>query len=252
MKRRQLAIVVIFLFILIFLLKGEGIFFTIFRPIQKIFYHPSNQFPTEDICRQISIENAKLKIVEQENEILRDHLNFIKKAGGNFVLANIIGQRLESGYHWFLLDQGSEQGIEPGLAVVDQQGILIGIIAKVQKSISYLTPVFDRKFSLAADIIPNQIFQDFGNTNAEKQKIISGIIEGEYGLNLKMKYVSSDKEISSGDTVVTTGVEENIRWGIIIGQVSRVEKKPNAVFQEITVKPLFTPNFKIVSVILSQ
>jgi len=42
--------------------------------------------------------------------------------------------------------------------VVDQQGVLVGKIIKVEDFVSYLMPVFDPRFSLAVDIISlNQI-----------------------------------------------------------------------------------------------
>jgi rod shape-determining protein MreC len=65
-----------------------------------------------------------------------------------------------------------------------------------------------------------------------------------------MEYVPLDKKISIGDSVVTSGLEENIRWGILIGQIVEINKKDNSIFQELTIKPLLNPNFKIVSIIL--
>ncbi len=231
----------------IFLLKGENIFFITLKPGQRIFYQAKEQsFAEDDFCRDLAIENVKLKIYQTENKTLKDILNFLQGTEDNFVLANIIGQRSEAGFNWFLLDQGADQGIQPGLAVVDEQGVLIGTIAKIEKSISYLRPIFDRHASLAADIITsNELLEP--NTHSD---VASGIIQGEYGLTLKMKYIPLDKEIDIGDAVITAGLEENIRRGIIIGQVTEINKKPNAIFQQVIVKPLFNPNFRIVSVIL--
>ncbi len=252
MKRYSVSIIVILIFFLIFFLRGENIFYIILKPTQRLFYKSGETSSDEDICRQLKIENVQLKTIQTENEILKKHLDFLSKSKDRFVLANIIGRRTEAGTIWFLLDQGANQGIKSDLAVLDENGILLGTIIKVEKNISYLRPIFDRRSSLAADIISQELIMKIGpEDSSNKPKIISGIIQGEYGSNLKMKYVPLDKEIKIGDGVITTGQEDGIRWGIIIGQVAEVNKKPNAIFQEVLIEPLSQTNFRIVSVILS-
>lgn len=247
---KRFIFIIILLFLLIFLLRGENIFYTVLKPTQKALYKSGEKTLTEeDFCRQLKIENVKLRMIQTENEILKQHLNFLSGSKDNFVLANVIGRKTEAGVVWFLLDQGAEQGIRQNLAVVDENGILLGTIVKVEKNFSYLRPIFDRRSSLTADVISQESLK--GINGADKPEIISGIIQGEYGSNLKMKYIPLDKEIKIGDGVITTGQEEGIRWGIIIGQVAEINKKPNAVFQEVLVRPLFQTNFRIAAVILS-
>ncbi|MDD5172894.1 MAG: rod shape-determining protein MreC [Patescibacteria group bacterium] len=247
---RKYFIFVIFLFFIIFLLKGENLFYIILKPEQKLLYQSNRGEIEDDFCRQIKIENVQLKNTQLENEILREYLDFLTKSKDKFIMANVIGRRTESGITWFLLDRGEKQGLRSGLAVLDENGVLIGIINKVEKEVSYFHPIFDQHLSIAADIISQEFLTDIGSSKKnEKSETISGIIQGEYGLNLKMKYVPLDKEIKIGDGVITSG-QDNIRWGIIIGQVAEIDKKPNAIFQEILIRPLFQTDFKIVSVIL--
>ncbi len=250
---KRFVFIIVFLFLLIFLLRGENVFYMILKPTQRLFYKSGEKtLAEEDFCRQLKIENVKLQIIQTENEILKEHLNFLSESKDNFVLANVIGRKTEAGVIWFLLDQGTERGIKPNLAVVDKNGILLGTIVKAEKNLSYLRPIFDRRSSLTTDIISQESLKGINSENASANlKIISGIIQGEYGSNLKMKYIPLDKEIKIGDGVITTGQEDSIRWGIIIGQVAEINKKPNAVFQEVLVKPLFQTNFRIVAVILS-
>lgn len=249
--RKLIVFVITFVFILFFLFKGENVFFITLRPVQNLLYGSKNIESEESLCRDLKMENVLLRKLQAENKVLREYLNFSKKIESNFVLTNIIGQKSEVGINWFLLDQGENQKIKPGLAVVDQQGVLIGKIIETKKFVSYLMPIFDQRFSLGADIITqkNDIKEQSEEINYNSETI-SGIIEGEYGSILKMKYIPLDKEVKVGDSVVTSGTEENIGWGIMIGQVVKINKKPNDIFQEIVVEPLLNPDFRLGAVIL--
>ena len=238
-------IVIILLFIFIFLLRGENVFFISLRPIQRSFYQTKSKSLVEsDFCRSLEVENIESKAVWAENRNLRKHLNFLQESRDNYVLANIIGQRFEAGLNWFLLDKGIDQGVQSGLAVADEDGVLIGTIVESKKFVSYLRPIFDQGSCISADIIKSPGIASSG------KDIVSGVIYGEYGSTIKMKYIPLDKEISIGDAVITAGLEGNIRWGIVIGQVADINKKPNAIFQQIVVKPAFNPDPRIVSIIL--
>ncbi len=254
MRKLVVFIIIVLLLIFIFLLKGENIFFDVLQPIQKSFYQlETPSLSGDEFYRQLKIENVKLKKIQVENEIIRNHFNFLDKTKDNSVLARVIGKKSMAGFKWLLLDQGADKGIESGLAVVDQNGVLIGVIVKVKDSVSYFQLIFDQHLSLSADIITYDPLSQLPlESDINNPRIVSGIIQGEYGLTLKMKYVPLDKRINIGDAVITTGLEDNIRWGIVIGQVMEINKKPNDIFQEVIVKPLLTPNSKIVSIILPQ
>ena len=233
-------IIVILIFMFIFLLKGENVFFISLQPLQKFFYGAPKQILTSgDIC----IENAQLKVYRAENELLKKHLNFLETSYDSFVLANVIGKEYEAGSEWFLIDKGKRHGLVSGLPVVDENGILIGTIVKVKDFTAFIQPIFSPHSSIAADILLEPV-------SGRDSDLVSGIVQGEYGLTVKMSYVPMDREINISDTVITSGLEQSIRRGIIIGLVSEVNKKPNAIFQEIIIKPLFNSDFRIVSVIL--
>lgn len=229
-----LTVIMILLFVLIFLFKGENIFFIGLRPLQRFLYCPSGQASTRD---NLCLSDNKLEMCQAENDLLKKTLNFLRQSKDNFILANVIGKRSESGIEWFLLDRGESCGVKIGLAVVDEGGVLIGTIAKVDDSISHLKPIFNSGSLISGDIIHNN-------------EIISGIVQGEYKLTIKMRYIPTDRQIDVGDTVVTSGLEEHIRRGIVIGQVAEINKKSQSIFQEIIVNPLFNPDFRVVSIIL--
>ena len=231
------------LYLSIFLLHGENIFFVLSEPWQKKIYRqkydPVDQY---DICEDLKIENMKLKFYRAENQTLKEHLNFLTKSQDKFILANILGRRYESGFNWLIINKGKKDGIGPGLAVVDQKGSLVGSVVTSKNSISYVRPLIDIHSFVTADII------NFNDDN--KSEITSGVIQGEYNLVLKMKYVPLDQKVKLGDIVITSGLEEGIQRGIMIGEVAEINKKPNAIFQELVINPLVEQNLRTVSVLL--
>src|SRR6056297_505557 len=196
MKKIVIFLLIIFLFIFIFLLNGEKIFLNLGHNIQKFLY-------THSIPQQIScddIKQNKISTFKKENILLRQHLNFLENSKDNFVMANVIGKTQENSLSWYILDKGEEQGIKSGLAVVDKNGALIGTIVKVKDNISTLRPLIDQGARISADI-------------QGKNRLVSGIVQGEFGSTVKMKYVPIDISVSNNDYVMTSGLDKNIRRG---------------------------------------
>lgn len=243
-KFLPLFFIILLFYSLIFLLHGENLFFLIFRPSQRYFYEQKQTFVNEKkICEDLKTENLKLKFLRSENEMLKEHLNFLTSSQDKFVLANVLGRQQESGLNWIIIDQGSKRGVKPGLAVVDQKGVLIGTVVETKDYISYVRPLIDLHSLIATDVI-NYDQQE------EKNGLTSGIIQGEYNLILKMKSVPLNKKVKIGDLVVTSGLEENIRRGILIGEVLEIKKNPNDIFQELIIDPLGDQDPRIVSVLI--
>jgi len=234
---------IIILLVLIFPLKGENILFILFKPVQKFVYNLFLPQPIPQIeeINKIKAENIRLKVYEEENETLKKLLNFTANYKDNLIVADVVGKRTEAGLVWYILDRGAKDGVQSNLAVVNEDGVLIGTVIKTENSYSYLRPVFDSRSLIAADIV---------NSSNSKDSLTAGLVQGEYGLSLRMKYVPRDKTVKVGDPVITSGLTENIRRGIVIGEVASIEKKPNAAFQEIIVKPLFSlSDIRIVGII---
>ncbi len=233
MKKIVIFLILIILFGSIFLLNGEKIFLRIGSGLQKFLYLNSI---SKKQC--YNIDKIKLSTYKKENELLRKHLNFLEDSKNNFVMANVIGKSGENNFNWFILDQGKKQGVRLGLAVLDEQGALIGTIAKVRENISFLEPLFNQGSRISADI--------YNSTNQE----VSGIVEGRFGSMVKMKFVPIDISVTKGDSIVTSGLDKGIKRGIPIGKVQDIEKQANDIFQELTIEPIFNSNFRIVSILI--
>jgi len=203
----------------------------------------------EEKINQLTAENVKLRFLEEENLALRKNLNFLNKNNRRYLMANIIsrGELTGSsggGNQSVIIDKGSADGLFAGLAVVSStaigtssQGVIIGKIINVKDNISEVYLVTNKNNKLAASI--------FGESKT------SGIASGELGLTVKMDFIPQTENIKAGDIVATSGLEQNIPRGLVIGRVTKVSKENNEVWQTATIEPMVNLDvLSIVSILL--
>lgn len=203
----------------------------------------------EEKINKLIAENIKLRFLEEENSVLRKHLNFLDKDNRRYLIANIIsrGELTGSsgeGNQSVVINKGSADGLFAGLAVVSStamgtssQGVIIGKIANVKEYIAEIYLVTNKNSKLAASI--------FGENKT------SGIASGELGLTIKMDFIPQTENIKVGDVVATSGLEQSIPRGLVIGRVTNVSKENNEVWQSATIEPLVDlDTLSIVSILL--
>jgi len=203
----------------------------------------------EEKINKLTAENVKLRFLEEENLSLRKHLNFLSKDNRRYLMANIIsrGELTGSsgeGNQSVVIDKGSADGLFAGLAVVSSraygtssQGVIIGKIVNVKEHISEVYLITNKNNKLAASI--------FGENKT------SGIASGELGLTIKIDFIPQTENIKAGDIVATSGLEQSIPRGLVIGRVTKVSKENNEVWQTATVEPMVDLNaLSIVSILL--
>lgn len=186
-------------------------------------------------------ENTRLKIAEDENNELRKHLDFLSKNKYKYVLANVIAKNsfliLNENKQAIIIDKGSKDGLFPGLSLVDGEGVILGKISQVKDNLSEAYLTIDPNCSLAAMV--------YGENKT------MGIASGDLGLTIKMDFVPQTENIFKGDLVVTSGLEEKIPKGLLIGKVSQVIQGNNEVWQQAVIEPIVNlDNLNIVSVLL--
>lgn len=201
-----------------------------------------------EITNRLTAENVELKFLKEENSTLRKQLNFLASSGKRYLMANIISRGELQGEpgdsRSVLIDKGAKDGLFAGLAVVsssgsgDQsQGVIIGKIVNVKDNLSEIYLVTDKNCKLAAAILG--------------EKKTSGIVTGELGLTIKMEFISQTENIKEGDLVATSGLEQNIPRGLVIGRVTKVIKENNEVWQSATIEPQINlDSLAVVSILL--
>ena len=186
-------------------------------------------------------ENIQLKILKDENKILRNYLNFVDKNKFNYTLSNIISRSnfLTASNKKYVIDKGKKQGIKKGLVVLNNEGMVVGKVTKIKDNSSEICLSIDKNCKFAATIQNN-------NRTA-------GITFGELNLTIKMDFIPQTEELRLGYTIITSGLEENIPRGLIIGKITQIHQENNDVWQSASIEPLIdAEDLKIVSILLPQ
>jgi rod shape-determining protein MreC len=198
-----------------------------------------------DKITDLTIEDIKIKLLEEENQKLRKELNFTKKISQQTILVNVIGQKNESGITWFVIDRGIRDGLEEGMVAMSD-GAVVGKIIKVANNLSYILPLFSDRTRLAVAVTspPNA---------PVKNDEIEGIIEGRNGLAVELKLIPVDKDIKNDDWVITSGLEYDVPRGLFVGVLKDIESKPTDLFFKATVEvPYKLDNLDMVNIVIPQ
>lgn len=246
----------IFLHFVKFLSPVESLVIKIFKPFSAGFYSfgssisnlykdqtdkrdlkKANEQLTDDITK-LTVDNAKLKLTEEENQTLRQYLKFLNKKEYSFALGNVISRSDASGQgQSIIIDKGASDGIKPGMIAVGSFNTVVGKVTDVKDTITQISLITNPVCKMASTI------QNVNKT--------SGVIQGEMGLTIRMDFIPQSENIKIGDTVISSGLEPNIPRGFVIGKVIKVDKENNELWQSAQIEPLVDLNkLVIVSIIL--
>jgi len=86
-----------------------------------------------------------------------------------------------------------------------------------------------------------------------EKKRVEGLVSGKHGLVMFFDYILKNQKISVGDLVVTSGLEKNIPFGLLIGRVEKITTQSDDLFQKAILSPLISfDNLRILTVLVSQ
>jgi len=239
----------------------ENLSLSIFNPVLDKFYTWSSAWRQNksiadnqidfsaqvvDLKSQISsltVANANLLQSESENKKLRQFLNFPKNNDRTYILANVISQDnfldAEKSGQNIVIDRGSKDGLRPGLALVNADGVVVGKIIETDNKTSHACLLTNNICKMAVAILNN------GHT--------IGISEGDLGLTVKIDYVDQTETVTINDIVITSGLETDVPAGLVLGRVNQIKNNQNDVWQNISVEPLANFNdLGIISVVLPK
>jgi rod shape-determining protein MreC len=154
-------------------------------------------------------ENAKLQGVAAENEQLRAQLDVEARYPDYRLLpAGVLTTDPANLEKSIVIDKGSDDGIRPGMAVVDPN-YYVGQVVEVWPSTAKVMLVIDYQQRIGARLV------DSG---------ANGVLDGRWQLGgrAEMELVDSDTAPEPGEAVVTVGGEQgtvNLPSGLLIGVV---------------------------------
>ncbi len=169
------------------------------------------------------IEEASLAILIEENLQLKEILSFQERSKSVSKIARVIGKNIEKTDQTIIIDRGTEEGMLPDQPVVVGNGLLIGKIVKAENGVAIVRLINDNQSKIAATVL-----------NHERSL---GVVEGGYGLSIKMNFIPRNETVRIGDQIVTSGLEENIPRGLLIGTVTAIENETFRPFQSAVLVP---------------
>ncbi len=185
----------------------------------------------------LTIDNLRLNEVEGENQRLRSLLKFQQlnptyDFRGGQVIARVTGEGTSNYLHTISIDLGSQHGIQPGMPVVTERG-LVGRIDKVGPTTSTVLLMLDPSSGVNA---------------LDQRSRVVGVVAGQAGDLPVMEYISQDADLAVGDLVITSGLGGNFPKNIVIGQIVEIRKRDYDMFQQAVVRP--TVDFDQLEVVL--
>lgn len=163
------------------------------------------------------VDAARVRALEEENKLLKQELKFIDTTKPKFVSAKIISGVSDPYTQSVVINAGSKDGLEKGLAVATADGVLVGKILETADNFSKVLLLTDNKSKVAAAV------QNDNHT--------SGLVEGQFGLNFSLTNIPRDQKIKEGDLIVSSGLEGKIPKDLPIAKVESVKEVESEIFK---------------------
>lgn len=174
---------------------------------------------------RLSVENARLTEVENENERLRQLLNFTRSNPWyDYKAAAVVGHKLGADTSNLLfsifIDVGARDGVAVDMPVITDRG-LVGRVTAVGPNVAEVLLLIDPASAVNARV-----------SNSRVPGIVRGNIDG----GLVMERIPQGETISPGDIVLSSGLGGNFPDKLVIGQVTEVFQRDLDMFQSARIR----------------
>lgn len=217
-----------------------------FNPVQKAIYMAGERIKGGidffASFSEVKQENDQLKeqVIQLQNQLvgydsyknqndqLKQELNFkTQHEEYNYVGANIIGQSGGSFYEGYVIDRGTDSGIQKNMIVIAGNE-LVGIVTQVNSNWAKVQTISSTNTAVAASV--------------EETSEVSGIVRGYEDIATreplaKIYNLPMNSTIKQGDTILTSGLGGVYPAGIRIGSVMSVETDNVKVSKTALIKP---------------
>ncbi|HEU5424907.1 MAG TPA: rod shape-determining protein MreC [Nitrolancea sp.] len=188
---------------------------------------------------QLLAENAKLQQLQGEVDQLRKQLDFKEAHPGLTPLsANVIGHDPSAAHQILVLDRGSDDGIQKGMAVISPD-FYVGQVSEVTPERARVILAIDASAHVGGMV--------------QRSKAI-GVLDGRWqaGGYFQLDHLKASDDVVAGDVIVTSAGTARVPEGLVVGKVSRVDREVQADTVTAQVTPLIDYSaLRSVTVILS-
>lgn len=168
-------------------------------------------------------ELSKLRSLKQENEELRDLLDFHEQSQLDLIPVKVVGKELNSINNSLTITPGAKAGIKKDMPLVNSDGLL-GKVVLVTDNYAQVMPYLNTLYKVSAKV---------QNNNAP------GIVswEGNRKNELVMNFVPLTVDVDEGAVIETSGFSNQYPPNIPIGVVTKIEQERGKETQRIYLEP---------------
>ncbi|MFA5844764.1 MAG: rod shape-determining protein MreC [Coriobacteriia bacterium] len=163
---------------------------------------------------------ASLEEARQENDRLRALVNFAEAKKFASLGARVIGRPTDPWIGVVTIDRGTADGIRSGMPVLAAQG-LVGQVLDVSRHIARVRLITDQESGVAVLV---------QSTRAV------GVVRGSIDRRLSLDFVDASTLPTVGDVVVTSGLGGVYPKGIVVGDVTDVERQRGDLYPTVGVR----------------
>jgi len=251
-----IILVIIFLHLVTILSPIEKLTSFILNPFQNITYkiatsislkventYTKKELKLNNLILQQKIDKLEqqivnLKIFIEEHGIVSEQNKYLSAKGFEFVSAKVISKAVDSNPSLLLINQGKKSGIQKGMAVTVEDGVVIGKIIKVKDLNSIILLISDNSSKLSASI----------SGHSE----IVGLVEGKHNMSLSLNYLLKSSKVKVEDLIITSGFDEKVPAGLLIGEVEEILDDHASLFKSANINSQTNfKNIRIVSVVIN-
>lgn len=164
---------------------------------------------------------ANLRETEQENIRLKKLLHFEEQFNLQAVVAKVIAKDVSTEFRSIRINRGESSGIKKNMAVLTNEGV-VGRVLRTTHNTSDVVTIVD--LLSAVDSV------------VERSRA-RGMVEGLTDDVCQLKYTVRTDDIQPGDILISSGLGGIFPKGVAVGTVSKVNKKPYGITQEVEVRP---------------
>lgn len=163
-----------------------------------------------------------LEALAGENAQLRRLVDARERLPRKATLAEILYAGRDPFSRKVVIDKGSTSGIQAGLPVVDDVGV-IGQVTRVFPLLAEVTLITDKDQAIPVQIVRNGL-----------RAVAYGAGDGA---TLDLRFMAANSDILNGDVLVTSGIDGTYPPGLPVARVARIERDAAYTFAKITCVP---------------
>lgn len=187
----------------------------------------------DDLIEELDTLEARMLVLERrsqryaslmaENNRLRELLNSSAALDDSVLVADIIGITPDPFTHEVILDKGRRDGVMPGQAILDAEG-LMGQVVHSSAFSSRVVLISDNSHAVPVEV----------NRSGARAVLLG---TGERSL-LELAHVPDTTDVREGDLLVSSGLGGRFPQGYPVAKVSHIEKDPGEPFARIQATPM--------------